>query len=323
MAQWRITRGEEQFVAANMEELKAWADGGKIRPDDVVLHPQLGRHMYAVELDEIGPTLAKQGHLLEDDEFEVKKRGVSPKVYNAAVGFTILMFLAVLAGMTWAYMNRPDPDATTIYDPKQPGIHGSLKAQEALVTANARLHAESSADSPEVAELPEGRKVVLKAKTFNDWYKVETADGQEGYIPIVDVVPGYFFDPKKRQELDPIFNPDRYIKLLNYAWEPSPERGAKKDDTIFTFTVENTSRYPMDSVVLLITMLDDKDEIVEERRVSIEDSVVPARDVLYSEPIPFEVNWKEVPNARARVIEARAFLDTDKKPDEGTEAPEE
>jgi len=52
--EWRITRGDEQFIAGSIEELKSWVDGGKIRPDDIVLAPGSARHQYAIEFDEVG-----------------------------------------------------------------------------------------------------------------------------------------------------------------------------------------------------------------------------------------------------------------------------
>jgi hypothetical protein len=311
MAKWRITRGEQQFIASDVDELKAWAESGKIRPDDVVLHPDLGRHVYAVELDEIGALLAGDAKAANDEDWEPRKRGVSSAVFNSMVGLSVLVFIAVAVVFISLFLNQPDPMDRTIFDPKQPGTHGSLLAEEALVTEDARLLEEPREGAREIAALPEGRKVVLKAKHGKAWYKVLTAENQEGYVHLDEVIPGYFFDRKERKRLDPIFNPDRYVTLLNYSWEPASawDRKAPENLTMMGITVENDSPYPMDSIVLEVVLSDMDGQEVDTMNLPVEGEV-PANEILMAE-FPLEIDYKTVPNARVRVIEARAFIRED------------
>src|SRR4051812_22247292 len=52
MAQFIVTRSErDQFCT--LEELRTLARDGKLAPGDLVYHPQLGRRMYAREVEEI------------------------------------------------------------------------------------------------------------------------------------------------------------------------------------------------------------------------------------------------------------------------------
>lgn len=53
MAEWRIKRGDEQFVAPDLPTLQAWAKSQRVRPDDYVFNPTLQNWMYARDAAEL------------------------------------------------------------------------------------------------------------------------------------------------------------------------------------------------------------------------------------------------------------------------------
>ena len=52
-AGWRITRGEQQFAAKDVAELKLLGVGGKIQPGDLIQEPGGTAWRYAIEVPEL------------------------------------------------------------------------------------------------------------------------------------------------------------------------------------------------------------------------------------------------------------------------------
>jgi hypothetical protein len=60
MAEWRIKRGEEEFIAPDTVTLQEWAKSQRVRPDDYVFNPTLQRWMYARDAAELQPIFTSE-----------------------------------------------------------------------------------------------------------------------------------------------------------------------------------------------------------------------------------------------------------------------
>jgi len=99
-------------------------------------------------------------------------------------------------------------------------------------------------------------------------------------MAVNDVVPAYFFaDQETRQDYDPIYNPDRYVFVKNSSWmllptDPfHPELGGNV--TVFSFMLQNKSKFEMTDLRLMATIKDKNDRVLETKEIALEGSVPP------------------------------------------------
>ena len=169
--------------------------------------------------------------------------------------------------------------------PSQQDLTFDLGLQELQITSEAAvLRSGPDASAGTVTSLPKDARVQLVAKR-GDFYHVRGDGGSpEGWVHINDVVAGYQFkDARTRDDYDPIYNPDRYVSVQDSSWmEPIPAEGAQGTEsiTIFQFLLRNRSKFEMTDIVLLATIKDDHDRVLEEKEIAIEGNIPPFASVM-------------------------------------------
>jgi hypothetical protein len=57
MAEWKLKRGDEEYVAENFAKVEWWARNGMVRPGDYIYNPVLDRWMYARDMPDVAPLI--------------------------------------------------------------------------------------------------------------------------------------------------------------------------------------------------------------------------------------------------------------------------
>jgi hypothetical protein len=265
MARWLVTQGDRQFSAQDLAELKELAKSGKVGPGDMVQPPGATDWLYASELPDLKGLLRRSAASHDD---------VAPETGSGATLalMGILAVLIVIAGSVFYHY------ATTI--PGKDDLEllgkddGGLDLTEMLVTASpAQMHQAPDANSETVATVAKDAKAQLLGKR-KAWYHIK-ASNAEGWVPVDAVVPAYFFaDSKTREDYDPIYNPDRYVFVKNSSWMQLPDQ--RRDNvTIFSFLLQNKSKFEMTDMKLLATIKDKNDVVLETKEIPIEGSLPP------------------------------------------------
>jgi hypothetical protein len=105
------------------------------------------------------------------------------------------------------------------------------------------------------------------------WYKLR-CDGIEGYAEVDTVVPAYYFgENKDRADYDPLYNPDRYVSIANYAWRQPLDSKTSN----FSFMIQNKSKFGMTDVKLVATIKEKSDREIQSVEIPIE-GVIPPQD---------------------------------------------
>ncbi len=300
MTQWRITRGDEQFVAQDLAELKVWAANGKVRSDDLIQAPGASEWNYAAETPQLdgllkgsdgdGPT--------EDDFHRQRSEKVLRQVVLVVTGIGVIIAFAV---MIRVWLNPPDPADKDLTS----GTY-AVKARDALITGDCALRRSPDARSAAVTNLAKDDRVQLLSK-YGDWYEVGTEANQQGYVSIDDILPGYYLAKSEHKKWDPIYNPEIYLSVSMNDWQVVMDEYKPRDVehlTLLALNVSNTCQYDMEDIVFLVHFWDPVNEIRAEE-ITLEE-VVPANGSLYHE-LEFEVNIEEVPRATLDVIGARVI----------------
>lgn len=258
MSRWLVNVRGQQFSATDMDELKKLAKRGELGSGDIVQPPGAAEWLYALEVPELKSVLRAD---LDVDMAAPPKAEMSPVVRWGLAGV-----LAVVAVGAWGWALSLS-EIPTVEDVQLIGKKG-LSYSEVLVTApDAKLHESASASSAEVAPLEKNAKAELLAKR-GEWYRLR-ANGKEGYARIDQVVPAYFFgDEKVKQEHDPLYNPDRYVRVANSSWMTVP--GEADDVTVFTFLLGNESKFEMTDVKMTATIKDKNDKVIEQKEIAVE-----------------------------------------------------
>ncbi|MFZ5475548.1 MAG: SH3 domain-containing protein [Myxococcota bacterium] len=265
MSRWLVNVRGQQFSASSMEELKQLAKKGELAGGDIVQPPGASDWLYAVEVPEL------KGALRADMEDFGSADG-GGKELPAVVKYGFAGVLAIGSVVAWMYAYDLSQTVPTPEDLELIGEKG-LAFTEVLVTAEgAKLHADASKSSPAVGDLPKNGKADLLAKR-GEWYKLR-ANGAEGYAPIDAVIPAYFFaDEETKKGYDPLYNPDRYVKVKNSAWSTVPGEGAEQ--TVFMFMIGNDSKFPMTDIKMLVKIKDQTGTVLETKEIAVEGEVPP------------------------------------------------
>lgn len=300
---WRITRGNDQFQAKDIAELKLLAVGGKIQAGDLVQPPGRTDWLYATEVPELdGLVKVKQRSDDEDDWQRSRTPNNALRIIAFLLGVCIVS--AGFYGLYWTYENRPDPQATALF-----GEHeGALNALEALATEHAALLKAPDSKSPSIGEVAKDERVMLIRK-LGDFYEVKTGgqDGPTGWLGTGQVIPGYKFDQGMSDKYDPLFNPDNYLQLMNYAWTPSGEPGEPETLTNMLFELNNPTEYGMKGVMLRVTFKDGSDNIIDVKNIEVP-RLVPPDDNLFIDGIEVDLDWTEETRAEVEIFGAQALL---------------
>ncbi len=261
MARWLVTQRDRQFTAKDLAELKGLAQKGEIGPGDLIQPPGASDWLYAIELPEL-KGLVKRDPNAYDDDLDTKK----------GIPTGVLAVIALLITAGGGYFMYDYAQKLQEVDLELLGEQG-LQLTEMLVTADAGANLysgpEGDATSGTVAK---NEKIQLLAKR-GDRYQIRSAGGQEGWVMVDDVIPAYYFaDKDTRKDYDPIYNPDNYVFVKNASWMQLPNQ--RKDNvTVFEFLLQNKSKFDMTDVVILATIKDKNDKVLETKEVALEGTI--------------------------------------------------
>jgi hypothetical protein len=259
MSQWLVTANDSQFSVDGIGELKQLATEGKLTEGDMVQRPDTTDWVYAGELTELSGSFSGSG--ADSEELELRKSGM-----GSAIVVGILLVIVLIGGAAiFTMAPRLDDDSSGIFD--------ELSYSEMLVTEmGAPVHKEADGGSPVVANLAKDEKITLLAKR-RDFYRMRTAGGQEGWVASNKVIPGYLLAGiEVRTELDPLYNPDRYVEIANSSWIQLPDQREDKI-TVFQFHIRNRAQYVMTDLILLATVKDAKGSVIEKLEIAIEGDI--------------------------------------------------
>lgn len=265
MSRWLVQQGDRQFAAEDLDELKRLASSGKLTQTDMVQPPGAADWLYATEVPQLKGLLGSTGSHADFDDEPLPSRSPLP---------LILIFLVLIVGGgygAWHYANKlPKEGELDLI-----GENG-LKLTDVLVTdPNAQLMDKPDGASKGVLE--KDKPLALLGKR-GDWYFVRTEGGNEGYVKQDHVVPGYFFvDNNTRLDVDPLYNPDKYISVKNASWLQLDKRN--RNLTIFQFMIHNQSNFVMTDLILLATIKDKNGKELERVEIPIEGQI-PSHDAI-------------------------------------------
>lgn len=272
MARWLVTRNDTQFAVGGIGELRELARAGQLAAGDMVQPPGTTGWMYASEIAELRDVLQSGAGVMDDADSGSSRSGSS--MINVIIA--LLLIAATIYGGMRIYHNFgsiPDPNA-------KPDLHARLRYSEMVVTVpNARLRAEPKADSSPVVDVAKDSVLDLLAKR-GEFYKARNKDGKEGWIELQSVLPMYLLGGGEvRKEKDPLYNPDRYLDVANASWMQLPEAKDKKV-TVFSFLLENESRYDMTDLVMVARIKDSKGHELDQVEFRVEGLVPASADTM-------------------------------------------
>lgn len=268
MARWLVTRNDTQFAVGGLGELRELAKAGRLAAGDMVQPPGTTGWMYASEIPELRDSLQAGVGVVDEDASAGGGRGGSSAL-NVVIG------LVLIAATAWGGM-QIYKNFSSIPDPENKAdLQARLRYSEMVVTVpGAKLRAEPKADAPSVAEVPKDSILDLLAKR-GEFYKARDKQGKEGWLELQAVLPMYMLGGGEvRKEMDPLYNPDRYLDVANASWMQLPESKDKKV-TVFSFLLENESRYDMTDLVMVARIKDSKGHELDQVEFRVE-GVVPA-----------------------------------------------
>lgn len=299
---WRITRGDQQFTVKDVAELKLKAVGGKILAGDLIQKPGGSDWLYATEVAELKGLIKAQPNAGDDDW--KPRRQLIPRSLLKVV--SVLLFIGiVIAGFGGLYLIwRGAPEAEDFKLFGETG--GALGPLEALATESATLLREPDGRSGQAGVVEKDAKVALIRK-LGDFYEVETESGATGWVGTSQVVPGYLFDQELADKYDPLFNPDTYLQLINYAWTPVGEEDKPETLTEMMFQLANPTEYGMQGTILRLTFYDGADRVIGTQDYEVP-RLVPPNDTLHLEGIEIDIAWDDETRAEVDILGARALL---------------
>lgn len=248
MAQWKVTRGDNQFAVAGLPELIELVRKGELDPGDMVQPPETSEWIYASEIP------ALQEHFPKDDDDDLDYRPRSAMLPIVLLGALLAVIGVGGIGVIALIQMLPQGDERIVGGGK--GLsYGEVIVTNAGVTLTDKPDANSTPTTPVAKDDP--LELLAKRGTF---YKVRTRGGQEGWIPVTRVLPMYKLgDASVKEKYDPLYNPDHYVDVVNASWlqvplapnEKPPEDGIP---TIFHFMFGNKSDYDMTGLSVLVTI---------------------------------------------------------------------
>ncbi|MBJ93586.1 MAG: hypothetical protein CMP23_03840 [Rickettsiales bacterium] len=169
-AGWRITRGEQQFAAKDVAELKLLGVGGKIQPGDLVQEPGGTAWRYAIEVPELDGLIKPVD--IDEADIPIRSGGGGAALRGLLIGWGLVVVLVGFGGLAWMWMTPPE----------------LLVADKAVATSKTALSSVPGMETPDGASVEKFSMleiVGVQDKSF----QVVTADGQRGWLSSDAVAP--------------------------------------------------------------------------------------------------------------------------------------
>jgi hypothetical protein len=268
MARWLVTRGDHQFSAADLSELKTLAQSGQVGPGDMVQPPGTADWLYASELPELAEHFDGDNEVEDiDDDWNTSKSWSRTPI--------IVILLAIvgvgIVGMWNFGQKMPSHEDLEIL-----GGTTGMKLTEMIVSNATSIQAQPTEGGTPTGSIAKDDTVQLLGKR-GSWYEIRNSAGAQGYVKANTVVPAYYFaDSETRQSYDPVYNPDRYVFVKNSSWMQLPDQ-REENITMFQFLLQNKSKFAMTDIKLLATIKDKNDQVIETQEIAIS-GPIPAHD---------------------------------------------
>ncbi|MFM2163318.1 MAG: hypothetical protein RLZZ383_2830, partial [Pseudomonadota bacterium] len=215
MARWVVNRNDVQFEVDGVEALRGLADRGELSAGDLVRPPGTNGWVYAVEVPDVGGLLAARPSGSYDPSSSYDGVAAKPSGgLHSLAALGMIVIIALSGGyVATNYGNIPDREAVS------KGMQ--LGYSQVVVTADApELLAGPEPEAKPVAKLAKNDVLELLGKRA-DRYHVRRAGGDraEGFVALDAVLPAYrLAGADVREEWDPLYNPDQYVRIGNLAW---------------------------------------------------------------------------------------------------------
>jgi hypothetical protein len=265
MARWAVHRNDTQFAVQGLAELRDLAKAGRLAGGDMVQPPGATGWMYASEIPELRDALTVTAD--EPSYAPPEASGSSPA--NVAVA---LVLLGVIGASGWFIASNMSliPDEASVKSEMQ------LDFSELVVTVDgAQLVAEPREGAPVVRPVARNTRLDLLAKRGAYYHARGGKSGEEGWVLTQSVLPVYRLGGAEvSREVDPLYNPDQYVKVSNVSWMKQPEKKGGRN-TVFSFMLNNASAFDMTELKLLATIKDSKGHELEKIEFPVQ-GVLPA-----------------------------------------------
>jgi|GEM_PF-1661874 len=169
-AGWRITRGEQQFAAKDVAELKLLSVGGKIQPGDLIQEPGGTSWRYAIEVPELNGLIKS----IQIDEDDIPTGPASSGRVASGLLFLwgLLVVVGGFGGLVWMWMTPPE----------------LLVADKAVVLSRTALSSQPGMENPDGAPVEKYAILQVVGATEGS-FEVSNAKGDTGWISTDAVVP--------------------------------------------------------------------------------------------------------------------------------------
>jgi hypothetical protein len=267
MARWLVTRGDHQFSAADLNELKTLAKSGQVGPGDMVQPPGATDWLYANELPDLAEHFNADDVVDDfDDDWDTQKSSS-----RAPIVVILLAIVGVGIWGMWSNSDMPSHEDLEIL-----GGTTGMELTEMIVSNATSIQAQPTEGGTPTGSIAKDDTVQLLGKR-GSWYEIRNAAGAQGYVKADTVVPAYYFaDSETRQSYDPVYNPDRYVFVKNSSWMQLPDQ-REENITMFQFLLQNKSKFAMTDIKLLATIKDKNDRVIETQEIAIS-GPIPAYD---------------------------------------------
>ena len=269
MAQWLVTQGDNQFSVDGLDELEDLARQGRLSAGDMLQPPGTSEWLYVSEVDELRAILGTASADVDID-VDYRRSGSTTSMIAA-----VLVALIVVGGGVMLYFAQQLPDGSeSLFG------EGGLNYSQMIVTAEGS-GLRSEPDERASLRQPVKKDGILELLSKRkEWYRAR-ANGQEGWIHSSDVIPVYQLGGADvREELDPLYNPERYVDVVDARWMQLPAENPRpgrelSNVTVFEFTMENKAVYHMTDLVIQATIKDAKGHELDMVELRIEGRIPP------------------------------------------------
>jgi hypothetical protein len=286
MARWLVNQQDRQFAAQDMDELKKLVNDGSISPYDMLQPPGATDWLYICEVDGL-KELAQEPDA-EDDEVSFRKKRKFPIPLP-------LILLVIAAG--FGFLSFKNYEIYKSVDGKR--VFGDGLALSELVVLR---------DGTQVYDLPEGnvvgtlsrdqiigllgKRIVTKANQIEYWYETQLPTSK-GFVHSSKVEAGFYLaDPSTSGLYKQLYNPDQFIEVANTAWTRLDPN--KPEQTTLGLMVTNNSVFDMTDLVVLTTLSDKNNKVVQKDELRVE-GIIPAKKTVWVGMLSPDANSEEEP----------------------------
>jgi hypothetical protein len=272
MARWLVNQQDRQFAAQDMDELKKLVSDGTISPYDMLQPPGATDWLYICEVDGLKELAQEPEEEEEDISFRKKRSFPIPLP---------LILLAIAAG--FGFLSFKNYETYKSVDGKR--VFGDGLALSELVVLR---------DGTEVYDVPEGnvvgtlsrdqiigllgKRIVTKETQKEYWYETQLPTSK-GFVHSSKVEAGFYLaDPSTSDLYKQLYNPDQFIEVANTAWTRLDPNNPEQ--TTLGLMVTNNSVFNMTDLVVLTTLSDKNNKVVQKDELRVE-GIIPAKKTVW------------------------------------------